>query len=156
VLDGAARHAVAGQAVGVLDVLGNVAGRKVTDGAGVGLDDDAVLEGGAHGAAGAVVDVDVDVVAPADDAVAGGERHRPVDDVGAQRAAGALVGPGGVVQRATDLLATRDQDGLDGAVLGDRGPPVLQRRGESVGVAVDDDAVAVVGPSEVGAGVAGV
>ena len=50
VLDGAALHPVPGQAVGVLDVLGDVAGRQLTDDAGVGVDDDQVAVGGADGA----------------------------------------------------------------------------------------------------------
>jgi len=69
VLDGAALHAVPGQAVGVRDMLSGVAGWQFADGAGVGVDDDPVRMGGADGSAGAVVDVDDAVVAPADDAI---------------------------------------------------------------------------------------
>ena len=41
VLDGAALHPVPGEAVGVLDVLGDVGSGQLADGAGVGFDDDA-------------------------------------------------------------------------------------------------------------------
>ena len=80
-LDGAALHAMPGQAVGVLDVRGDVACGQLADDAGVGLGLDPVRVSGANGAAGAVVDVDVAVVAPVDHALTRGDRHRPVDGV---------------------------------------------------------------------------
>ena len=62
-LDCASLHAVSRQRVGELDVLLDVVGGKLTDDPGVGADRDGVFVDGEHGAARAVVDVKLAVVA---------------------------------------------------------------------------------------------
>jgi hypothetical protein len=118
VLDGPALHPVAGQAVGVLDVLGDVAGRELAHGARVGIDHDPVIEGRADGRAGAVVNVDLAVVAAADDALTDGDDDGPVGPLVAEMAALAVVLARGAVQRRARLLATRDQHRPAETVLG--------------------------------------
>jgi hypothetical protein len=59
-------HSMPGQAVGVLEVLRDIAGGQLADRAGVGLDDHAVRMCRADGSAGAVVNIDAEVVSPAD------------------------------------------------------------------------------------------
>ena len=67
VLDGPALHAVPGQAVGVLDVLGDVGGGQRPQRPGVGLDQQALRARLEHRAARAVVDVGEAVVAAVED-----------------------------------------------------------------------------------------
>ena len=74
----------------------------------------AVVVRGADGAAGAVVDVDVDVVATADHAIAGGDRHGAVVDVAPERAAVAALCSRGLVESGADVLAAGDQHGVLG------------------------------------------
>jgi hypothetical protein len=76
-LDGGALAAVYGQRVGVLEMLGHIAGRQLAQPAVIGMDRHPQPVGvdGAHGAAGAAVDVVVAVVATRDDAVA----HRDLE-----------------------------------------------------------------------------
>lgn len=94
----------------MLEVVGDVCGRQLADGAGVGIDHNAIVVRCAHRSAGAVVDVDLRVVSPADDAIADSDRDRAVVAIGAQGALIALVDPRGAVQHAARLLAARDQD----------------------------------------------
>ena len=77
-LDGRALHAVPGQRVGVLDVLGHILGGQLADEVGVGLDRDAIGVHVAHGAAHAVVDVDAALVAPQDHPITDRDAHRTV------------------------------------------------------------------------------
>jgi hypothetical protein len=70
VADGSALHAVAGQAVGVLDVLADIGGGQRAQRASVALEQEALPARLEHRAAGAVVDVGEAVVAPTDDPVA--------------------------------------------------------------------------------------
>ena len=85
-LDGPALHPVAGQRVGVLDVLRDVAGRQLADEAAVGFDHDPIGVDVADGAARAVVDVERPVVAAADHPVADRDLDRAVGALLAERA----------------------------------------------------------------------
>jgi transposase len=80
----------------------------------------------------------------------------PVRNVGAQRAAGTMVIPGGIIQRGAHFLAASDEDSLDGPVLGQRGTPIGQGCAEAVAVAVHPHALAILSPGQVGGRVAGV
>jgi hypothetical protein len=86
VLDGAALHAVAGKAVGMLDVLGDVGGGQRAQRPGIGLDQQAYSRVSRNGGAGAVVDFGKAVVAPAEDPIADRDGHRAVVDVLAELA----------------------------------------------------------------------
>ena len=69
-LDGRSLHAVAGQRVGVLGVLGDVLRWQLSDEVAVGFDHDAMLVEMADSATRPVIHIKQGVVAPADHAVA--------------------------------------------------------------------------------------
>jgi hypothetical protein len=123
VLDGAALHAVPGQAVGVLDVLGDIRGGQRPQRAGVGFDQQALLARLEHCAARAVVDVGEAVVASADDPVADRHRDRPVVDVDAEPALRSGVRASGGIKRRARVVVAGDQHCLGGAVLAGGAPP---------------------------------
>ena len=97
-LDGGTLHPVAGEAVGELDVLGDVFVGELPHDAGVGLQDESARMGRSNSPPGAVVHVDSQVVVAANDAVSRGNGQRPVFDIGPELAGLAPTGTRAVVQ----------------------------------------------------------
>ena len=124
-LDGRALAAVSGQRVGVLEVLGDIVDRQLAQLAVVGLDRhrQPVEVDGSHGAAGAVVDVALAVVATRDHAVA--HRHLELADLDplAQLAPALAPRPSLVVEARAGVVVAGDHDRLLDPHLVHVGPP---------------------------------
>ena len=135
---------VGGERVGVLEVLGDVAGLEHALSAGVGAHDHLLLGllDGDHGAAHAVVDGPQVVVATGDDAIADRELAAGDLDALAEQTLADELGASEGVQARAAVVVTHDEDrlppralGLALAPPGDRRP--LARRGGLL-VASDD------------------
>ena len=113
-LHGSSLDGVRGEHVGVLQMLGHIGDIEAALGAGVGAHDEVLLGrvDGDHGAARAVIDRPLPVVAARDDAVTDGELIASDMDALAKPTAVLQVGADERVEALAALVVTCDQDGL--------------------------------------------
>ena len=104
-------------------MLGDVLGGQLAHESGVSLDHDAIVVQVTDGAARAVVDVDLGVVAPADHSVAGRQLPGPVRVLRAERALLASQFARGLVEGRPGVVLARDHHRLLDADVADRGRP---------------------------------
>jgi hypothetical protein len=126
-LNGAALHPVAGEAVGVLDMVGHVPGRELAHDPAVGLQHHPSRVDVADGPARPVIDADRSVVVAADDPITDRHRHPTIRPLLAQLAGVGAMSPRRVVQPRARLVIAGDHHRLPGAVFGRCRDPLRDR-----------------------------